>query len=369
VKVLLRTPNWIGDAVLALPAVAALAARPDVRLTVLASPYVHPIYEGLPGAALSPIDPRARNVLQAFSVGRALVGDDEVGIALPASFSSALILWVAGIPRRVGRTTDARALLLTERLPPPPEPLRPLRAPAAPSPRADGAPPEGARRDGDPRPRSEDRERRFHRWRDYAEVVERVLEEEVVERYPLRVSPEAAARSEPLLAELAGRGPLIGLNPGANWPSRRWPPERYGALGRLLREALDARVAVLGGRQELDLARRVAEAVPGARSLAGRTDLKALMAILSRLDLLVTNDTGPMHVAAALGTPLVDLCGAADERVTGPRGPRSRVLREHLFCSPCVKNVCPYHLECMEALTVRRVFEEALSSLGTGWSA
>ena len=166
-----------------------------------------------------------------------------------------------------------------------------------------------------------------------------------------------------LLAPVSGGGPLVGLNPGANGPARRWPAVRYAALGLALRERLDARVAVLGGPADRELAEGVAAAIPGACSLAGRTSLKLLMAALSRLDFLVTNDTGPMHLAAALGTPLLDLCGAADERVTAPRGPRARVLREYLFCSPCVRNACPYDLECMEALGVERVLEESLAAL------
>jgi heptosyltransferase-2 len=107
----------------------------------------------------------------------------------------------------------------------------------------------------------------------------------------------------------------------------------------------------------------VARAVSGAALLAGRTDLETLMGALQALDLLITNDSGPMHLAAALGTPLLDLCGAADERVTGPRGPRARVLRERLFCSPCVRNTCPFELECMRAITTDRVLETALAEL------
>lgn len=348
-NVLLRSPNWIGDAVLALPAVAALAERPDVRLTVLAAPYVQPVFEGLPGVSLSPVDPRVQRPAQAWAIGRALAGDDEVGILLPRSFSSALVLCIAGVPRRIGRRGDGRAFLLTEALPAresPPWPIPSLKS------------------------RSHTGSvRRFHRWRDYADLVGRVLGKEVSERYPLHVPGEARARAERLLDGVPGGGPLIGLNPGANGPARRWPSGRFAALGRALRESLDARIAVLGGPGEVQLARAVADDIPGARSLAGRTGLKCLMALLGRFDLLVTNDTGPMHLAAALGTPLLDLCGAADERVTGPRSPRAKVLREHLFCSPCVQNACPFDLECMEALTVRRVLDEALGSLEAGRAA
>jgi ADP-heptose:LPS heptosyltransferase len=87
------------------------------------------------------------------------------------------------------------------------------------------------------------------------------------------------------------------------------------------------------------------------------------MAALANLDLLITNDTGPMHLAAALGTPVAELAGAGDERVTGPRGRTVRIVRERLFCSPCVRNVCPFDVECMRALTVARVLEASLDAL------
>jgi heptosyltransferase-2 len=343
-RVLLRVPNWVGDAVLALPSTAALAERPDVRLTVLGPPYVHPIYEGLPGVSVSPVDPRAPTPLRAWGAGRALAGGDDVGILCPASFSSALVLWAARVPRRVGRAADGRSPLLTDRLAKRSRPPFPLRSSAGYDPR-------------------------FHRWRDYAELVEHVLGEPVPERYPLHVPDAARAAAASLLDGLAGAGPLVGLNPGANGPARRWPIERYAELGTALREALDARVTVVGSRFETDLAERVAGGVPGGRSLAGRTDLKGLAAVLERLDLLVTNDTGPMHVAAALGTPLIALFGAGDDRVTAPRGPGVHVLRELLFCSPCVRSHCPYDLECMKGLTTAAVLTEALRVLRQGGGA
>ena len=352
-NVLFRSPNWIGDAVLALPSVAALAGRSDVRLTVLAPPYVHPVYEGLPGALLSPVDPRVRNALHARALGRALAGDDEVAILCPTSFSSALVALLARIPRRIGRIGDGRFFLLSERLPAwrlPPTPI----PPAGPDDGAGGG--SGAPDDGSC----------FHRWRDYAELTERALGSDVPERYPLQVSDAAEAEAELLLDGVPGAGRLVGLNPGANWPSRRWPLERFAALGCALRDRVEARVVVVGGPGDIGPAAKLATAVPGARSLAGRTDLKTLMAVLRRLDLFVTNDTGPMHLAAALGTRVLDLCGAADERVTGPRGPRAAVLRERLFCSPCRRNVCPYDLECMDALTVGRVLEAAVVAMANG---
>jgi heptosyltransferase-2 len=317
---------------------------------LLVPPPLHPVFAGVAGAIRLPFDPRVRSLPEVWSLARAVAADDEVAIVLPRSFSSALVPRLAGIPRRIGRVGDGRDSLLTDRLPAPPSPPRPL-PPQGDDVNADG--PDG----------------RFHRWRDYAELAECLLEEPVPERYPLSVRPPAAEAAERLLSPARGCGPLVGLNPGSAASSRRWPGGRYAALGRELRARVDARVAVLGGPAEAALASGVAADIPGAVSLGGRTDLETLMGALARLDLLITNDSGPMHLAAALGTPLVELAGAGDERVTGPRAGTARVVRERLFCSPCVRNVCPFDLECMRGLTVARVTQASLELLTSARAA
>ncbi|MFV1959677.1 MAG: glycosyltransferase family 9 protein, partial [Planctomycetota bacterium] len=190
-----------------------------------------------------------------------------------------------------------------------------------------------------------------------------------LEPFRLEAPPEALERSQKLLRGLGhrlGRG-LVALEPGASYgPAKCWPAERFGALARrLLDRGLD--VVTIGTAATRDVEARVAaRAGAGLLRAAGRTpDLATLAGVLARADLLVANDTGPMHVAAALGTPVLALFGATDPEVSGPIGPGPRhVLREPTPCAPCFLRTCPVAGHpCLEALGVGRVEREALDLL------
>jgi ADP-heptose:LPS heptosyltransferase len=137
-----------------------------------------------------------------------------------------------------------------------------------------------------------------------------------------------------------GAGPLLGVFPGAHAPARRWPAERFEQLlERLGRPG--ARMVVMGGLGEVGLTARVAAGAPGALDVGGQTDLVDLAALLSLCDLVVTNDTGPMHLAGAVGTPTVSLWGPSDpEEVRQVGAPDVRVTGPHLACKPCYRNRC-----------------------------
>ncbi len=165
-----------------------------------------------------------------------------------------------------------------------------------------------------------------------------------------------------------GRAPIIGLFPGSNAPARRWDEARYAELARRTGE-LGASLWVFGSRQEAALTARVA-AQAGARGLdlGGRTPLPVLAAAFAECRVLVTNDTGPMHLAAAVGTPVVAIFGSSDPRRTGPLGVPARILwKPELACVPCLKNYCPRSgrgtilpdavNECLELVPVEEVFE------------
>jgi len=163
-----------------------------------------------------------------------------------------------------------------------------------------------------------------------------------------------------------GDGPAVGFFPGGNASARRWPPERFAEVVAAL--ASDGvRTVVFGGPAERDLARSVARG--DAFDAGGRTDLPLLAAALASCDILVTNDSGPMHLAAAVGTPTLSLFGAGNPASTGPTGPRQRVIRRaDLTCVPCVKNVCPRRgqgdilqnaeRECLNLITTAEVLAE-----------
>ncbi len=148
-------------------------------------------------------------------------------------------------------------------------------------------------------------------------------------------------------------GRVVGVFPGGNAPSRRWEPARFAELVRRLAKRAD-RVVVFGGPAERELTARVAGDV--AVDLGGQTDLAQLAAGIASCDLLVTNDTGPLHLAGAVGTPTVSLWGAGDPAVTGPLGASHRMLRHpELDCVPCTKNDCPLAVDrnrCLTLITV-----------------
>lgn len=172
----------------------------------------------------------------------------------------------------------------------------------------------------------------------------------------LPARPEVAAE---VRRKWPGAAPWIALQPGARWQNKRWPVEHFTELVRLLaRDHPQARFAILGDHGDQLLGRIIAEAMPRqCLNLCGQTTLLEMIEWIRRCDLLVTNDTGPMHAAAALGRPLVALFGPTEPRRTGPYGQPQGVLRLELPCSPCLKPRCRYWLpeECLRALSPRHV--------------
>ena len=321
-RIVVRAPNWIGDVVLALPAVRDLRRNfPDADIEVLARPWVAPLYGAVPE-----IDSICKSG-GAASDAEAIRGAFDVAVLLPNSFASAWAAYRAGIPERWGYATDARGLLLT----------RSCRVPA------------GVR----------GRSQVYYYRAMLAGVGLRVT---AAPDASLSCPPEWAARGA---EKLGGDGPWIGLNPGAfHGPAKRWLPERYAAVGDTLARRAGARIAVLGGAAERPLGQAIAAAMrQPARVLTGETTLPELTGVLSRLSLLVTNDSGPMHVAAALGVPVVAVFGPTDPRETGPVGDGHRIVREPVHCSPCGLRECPIDHRCMTRIGVDRVVTEAQGML------
>jgi heptosyltransferase-2 len=321
--VVVRAPNWIGDVVLSLPAVRDLRRNfPGARLEVLARPWVAELYR-----AVAEVD-AVRASDRPAGDADAVRGAFDVGVLLPNSFASALALRRAGIPERWGYATDARGPLLTRA----------------------GRVPRGVR----------GRSQVYYYRAMLASVGLRVT-----------ATPDASLRCRPEWEDEAGRllgeGPWIGLNPGAFYgTAKRWLPERYAAVGDLLARRTGARVAIFGGAAERTLGERIASGMRApARNLCGETTLGAMAGSLARMSVLVTNDSGPMHVAAALGVPVVAIFGPTDERETGPIGAGHRIVREPVHCSPCGLRECPIDHRCMTRVGADRVAAEAAEALAS----
>lgn len=317
-RIVVRAPNWIGDVVLSLPAVRDLRRNfPGARIEVLARPWVAELYGAV--AEVDAVRPSAG--LRADAA--ALRGAFDAAVLLPNSFAAALAPWRARIRERWGYATDGRGLLLTRR----------ARVPAQ------------------IRGRSE-----VYYYRAMLAAVG--LSVSATPDASLRCPPEWASRADALLGDA---GPWIGLNPGASFgTAKRWLPERYAAVGDTLARRAGARVAIVGGARERGLGELIASGMRApVRVLCGETGLPELTGVLARLRLLVTNDSGPMHVAAALGIPVAAVFGPTDDRETGPVGDRHRIVREPVHCSPCKLRECPIDHRCMTRIGVDRVLAEA----------
>jgi heptosyltransferase-2 len=317
-RIVVRAPNWVGDVVLSLGGMRDVRRNfPSSRIEVLARPWVADVYR-----AVGEVD--AVRVSEGFRGDvAALRGRFDLAILLPNSLRAALECFAAGIPERWGYATDHRRLLLTRSA----RPHALLRG-----------------------------QSQVYYYR--AMLASLGLTVSASPNLSLSCPPEYRERGRELLG---GDGPWLGLNPGAAFgTAKRWLPERFAATADRLAASHGFRVAILGGAAE----RRLAEAIAGmmaapARVLAGATSLGDLLGVLSHLRLLLTNDSGPMHLAGALGVPQVAVFGPTDHRETAPVG-RHALVREEVSCSPCLLRECPIDHRCMTRVGIERVAREAV---------
>jgi len=187
---------------------------------------------------------------------------------------------------------------------------------------------------------------------------------QTVERIRLQITETEkhwAARKIDALG-LAGPRFIVGMAPGAAFgPAKRWLPERFAALADRLIGALNADVLIFGSVAERPLAEEIAGAMNHTPVIAaGETSLRQLLALMARCRLMVTNDSGPMHLAAALGIPLVAIFGSTDARATGPLGTPVRIVTRGVACSPCGLRLCPIDFRCMQDISVEQAFRATL---------
>jgi heptosyltransferase II len=329
VNVAVRLPNWLGDTVMAVPALIALRATWPAARLLAAGPWAMLLADQ--GLADVLVDyPRAwSGRLRAADTVAAFV--PELAILLPNSLESALSAWYWGARRRVGFAGGGRAALLTDAVPVPSD--------------------------------------RPHQIDEYLMLVERsgvpaATREPVLQR----PAPDSALRGEArrLLEEAGvparGDSARVAIHLGAAYgPAKLWPLEHVAELCRLL-VAGGTTAILLGAPADADAAAVVTAATP-ARSLVGRDRPALLPAVLAELDVLVSGDTGVAHLAAALGTPVVTLFGPTDPRLSAPRGPAA-VLTHPVPCAPCFYRACPIEHPCLRGIAPADVHERALKMLG-----
>ncbi|MGE5840759.1 MAG: lipopolysaccharide heptosyltransferase II [Deltaproteobacteria bacterium] len=341
-RILVRATNWVGDAVMSMPAFEAVKENfPDSQVAVLARPWVLPLYESHPAA--THVIPYTRGngyrkdfseFLRVIRTVRSLHFD--MAVLFQNAFEAALIARLAGIRIRVGYNTDGRGLLLSHSVARGKEVLK------------------------------------RHQVEYYLTIL-RALGWDAPTRDPvLRTSPESVSRARSILSSkgIGDQDLLLGLSPGAAYgPAKRWPVERFAAIARRAIREWGARVIVIGTEKERELGETlVSAAAPDVFNFCGMTGLGDALALIKRCRLFVSNDSGLMHVAAALQVPTVAIFGSTDSVATGPRGKNARIVKQDMECSPCLKPECAIGYRCLLAVQPEDVWRsmEELRAQGTG---
>jgi len=358
---LIRGVNWLGDAVMSTPALLRLrAARPDARIMLLTADKLRDLWIDHPAVNDVITFGEGESV---FNVGRRLRAMNiETALILPNSPRSALECWLAKIPRRIGYARPWRTWMLTDK-------ILPRAAEAAMTKRSAYEArlliETGIDITRPPLPAE------AHHLFQYLELAG-ALGASKEPCAPLIVVGDDALTA--VCGKFAARPkgnrarPLIGLNAGAEYgPAKRWPQERFVEAAVAFQQQRACDWWIFGGPSESAFAQGIATTLRErlgstvqVECLAGRTSLGELCAALKAVDVLLTNDTGPMHVAAAVGTPVVALFGSTSPELTGPGlpgDPRHQLVREAPACAPCFQRECPLDFRCMTGISVQRVVQ------------
>ncbi len=365
-RILVRGVNWLGDAVMTTPALLRLReAFPAAHITLLTAEKLQDLWRAHPAVDdVLTFKPHA----SVLAVGwRLRARQFTHALVLPNSPRSALEVFLAGIPFRLGYARPWRNRLLTEAVPPRPG-LVAMHKRSAGEIKALIA---GASAGDAPRPPLPGTAHHIHA---YLNLVAALGAGARPLAPTLRAEPFAdsgLARYFPVDSQRTGC--VIGLNPGAEYgPAKRWPLESFAEAANELYRRLDCEFLIFGGPGDVALAEqlRVRLAAPLAHghvtSLAGKTRLGELMSALKHCRVLITNDTGPMHVAAALGTPVVVPFGSTSPELTGPGlpgEPRHRLLQAAPPCAPCFLRKCPIDLRCLTEIPPDQVVAAVMAVL------
>jgi heptosyltransferase-2 len=319
-NILVRATNWVGDAVMSLPALRAIRERfSTARISILAKPWVADLY----GRESFIDEIILYNGQSPWRTGHELRSRQfDCAILLQNAFEAAWIAWLARIPTRIGYKRDGRQLLLTRAV-------------------------------DVPKPGEIPRHERFY----YLELLRRAgLIDALPACEAIRLNPGISPN----------RKRIIGVSPGAAYgTAKRWLPERFAEAASELAARRGASIALFGSKTERDLCEKVAQLLKGHQvtNFAGQTTLTQFIDLAAGCELFLTNDSGAMHIASALGVPTVAIFGATDDTTTGPTGLNARVVRQPVDCSPCLLRECPIDHRCMTGVSAERVVKEALQLL------
>ncbi len=331
-RILIRMPNWVGDAVMSLPALEAVKENfPECSITLLAKPWVVPLFEDNPAVNRIITFTREggffRKLSEMIQVIKEIRNQKfDLAILFQNAFEAALLSRIGGVRFRLGYNTDGRSLLLTHRVIRNEEILN------------------------------------VHLIEYYLSIL-RAMGWEAKSREPSLKLDRKYLLDAGKLLHLNGIAPedfLVGLNPGAMFGgAKKWPPDRFAKIGDMAVENWRAKVVILGTRSEMEVCDTLARSMKqNVLNLCGKTTLAEVIGVIGKCNFFVTNDSGLMHISAALGVPTLAIFGPTDHVATGPRGARTKIVKHDIECAPCLKQECLTDHHCMLSIEAEEVWDE-----------
>jgi len=338
-NILIRGVNWVGDAVMTMPAIRAIRrAHPDDRISLLVKPWVAALFEKSPDVdEIIVYEDRFKGFMGKLPLAGMLRKKKFTkAYLLQNAFDAAITAFLAGIPERIGYGRDMRSTLLTRAVP------------------------------------YNNDDRQMHHIEYFLELLRKADIDAPYSLPWIELSLEERLAAREKLGSL--KRPIIGINPGAQFgPAKQWMPQRFAKLIDRIVGELDGSVVVFGGPSERALADEIiglsqsSGEFKGVVNMAGKTSLRELTALISECDAQVTTDSGPMHLGYATRTPQVAIFGSTSPELTGPVGYGFRVIRHKTSCGPCFERQCSETdaMLCMESVTVEEVFDAVKTLLPT----
>jgi heptosyltransferase-2 len=359
-RILVRGTNWLGDAVMTTPALLRLREKfPDAHIALLTPEKLRELWLHHPAVSETIFFVPGDGV---FAVGKKLrVGKFDLALVLPNSPRSAIEVFLAGIPQRIGYARPWRNLFLTQTVEPRTGAVKMRKLSVAEIKTLIIQTP-------NTRPLTPISTHQIYEYLQLSAALGANPEPLPPQLFIASEEIEAAKKKFGLL-EITQ--PIFGLTPGAEYgPAKRWPVEKFIAAAKEIQQRTDCLWILFGGKSDAAITNQIESAIRNPQSailnLAGRTSLRELMALLKLCRVLLTNDTGPMHVAAALGTSVVVPFGSTSPELTGPGlpgDPRHHLLKSDAPCSPCFLRECPIDFRCMNGISVERVVEAVLQAV------
>jgi heptosyltransferase-2 len=329
-RVVIRTANWLGDAVMTLPAMIAVrAAYPAAHIAVVANPLVAQLLENHPSCDEIIVFNKRGEHAGLLGFLRFVIslrrGKFDLAILFQSAIEAAVMSFLARIPRRLGFTTDNRRFLLTHPVP------------------------------------FGEAEKKLHQVDAFLRIpgYYNIKAKDKVQALALSESERAWAK------EQLPAGSVVVINPGAAYGSaKRWYPERFAAVGDFLAKEHGMTAVLIGGPGEVEIGNDIVAAMQSpALNFVGGTSIRQMMSLIDAASLMITNDSGPMHIAAGFNVPIVAVFGSTDHMTTSPFTERYRIVRHEVECSPCLLRECPIDHRCMDRVTVNDVIKAVQSFL------